>query len=319
MLSEEPVTNPFPKPVSENPELRAWIFDIQRYSINDGPGIRTTVFFKGCPLRCLWCDNPESQSQLPQLFYFESLCTRCHRCVSACPNEAISVGPDESVITDRARCKACGTCTVICPSDARVISGQLMTVGEVMKVVKQDVLFYRNSGGGMTASGGEAAAQPEFLIELFKQSRANGTHTTLDTTGYVQWETLLRILEYTDLVMLDIKHIDAAKHKEITAVDNTLILDNARRIAEVGKPLWIRFPLIPGSNDSVENIIATADFVLSLGLKQIDILPYHRMGTAKYKRLGLEYLLPDAKPYTEEQLEEIKSRLQRKGLEVRLA
>jgi len=311
MANEESIANPS--------ELKAWIFDIQRYSINDGPGIRTTVFFKGCPLQCLWCDNPESQSRLPQLFYFESLCTRCQRCVSVCPNEAILAGPDESVITNRELCKACGACTVICPNDARVISGQLKTLDEVIGVIKQDALFYRNSGGGMTASGGEAAAQPEFLVELLKRCRENGIHTTLDTTGYVSGDKLQQILEHTDLVLLDIKHIDPVKHKEITGVDNTLILENARNIAQSGKPMWIRYPLIPGHTDSDENIMATADFVLSLGLKRIDILPYHRMGMGKYERLGMEYPLPEVNPYSEEQLEKIRSKLESKGLEVRVA
>ena len=311
MESEESITN--------LSEFKAWIFDIQRYSINDGPGIRTTVFFKGCPLKCLWCDNPESQSQLPQLFYFESLCSRCQKCVSVCPNKAISVGPDESVITDHANCNACGTCTVICPNDARVITGKLMAIEEVMGIINQDALFYRNSGGGITASGGEAAAQSGFLTELFKQCQEAGIHTALDTTGHVRWETLQQILEFTDLVLLDIKNIDPKKHERITGIGNALILENARKIADSGKSMWARFPLIPGCTDSDENIAAIGDFVLSLGLKQIDILPYHRLGVGKYKRLGLEYPLPEAKPYTEEQLQQIKSSLEVKGLEVQVA
>ncbi|MFO8102000.1 MAG: glycyl-radical enzyme activating protein [Dehalococcoidia bacterium] len=300
-------------------ELKAWIFDIQRYSINDGPGIRTTVFFKGCPLRCLWCDNPESQSRLPQLFYFKSLCARCHRCISVCPNEAISVGPDDEVITDRSKCKACGACTVVCPKEARVITGKLMTLDEVLNIIKQDTPFYRNSGGGMTASGGEAAAQPEFLIELLKRCRENGIHTTLDTTGYVPPETMERILEHTDLVLMDIKHLDPVRHEEITGVSNDIILQNARKIAEIGKPMWIRFPLIPGCTDSDGNVDATADFVLSLKLNRIDILPYHRMGMGKYERLGMEYPLAEVPPYPEEQQEKVRTRLESKGLEVRVA
>lgn len=303
----------------DSQELKAWIFDIQRYSINDGPGIRTTVFFKGCPLRCLWCDNPESQYQLPQLFYFESLCTKCHRCIPVCPNNAISVGPDDSVVTNRELCNACGTCTEVCPNEARVITGRLMTVDEVLEVIKQDAPFYRNSDGGMTASGGEAGSQPKFLTELFKRCRENGIHTALDTTGHVKWDILEKILEYTDLVLFDMKHIDSIKHKELTGLDNSLILENARKIAQSVKPMWARFPLIPGCNDSNENITAIGEFVVGLGLKQIDILPYHRLGTGKYERLDMEYPLPDAKPYTEEQLDEIKSRLESPGLEVRVA
>ncbi len=194
-----------------------------------------------------------------------------------------------------------------------------MTVNEVMDVIKQDTLFYRNSGGGMTASGGEAGAQPEFLIELFKQCRETGIHTALDTTGHVKWKTLQKILKHTDLVLLDIKHIDPSEHTELTSVDNSLILENARKIAQSGKPVWARFPLVPGCNDSDENIAATGEFVLSLGLNQIDILPYHRLGTGKYERLGMEYPLPNAKPYSEEQINEIKSKLETKRLEVRVA
>jgi len=300
-------------------ELKAWIFDIQRYSINDGPGIRTTVFFKGCPLECLWCDNPESQSRLPQLFYFESLCTRCHRCVSACPNEAISVGPEDSVLTDREKCNTCGTCTVICPNEARMITGKLMSLDEVLDIVRQDTLFYRNSGGGVTASGGEASTQPAFLIEFFRRCREIGIHTTLDTTGHVQWKILKGILKNTDLVLFDIKHIDPGIHRELTGVDNSLILENARRITEGGWEIWMRFPLIPGCNDSERNIRDTGRFTLGLGLERIDILPYHRLGTGKYKRLGREYPLTDARPYSEERLNEIRNTLESMGLEVRIA
>lgn len=301
------------------PALKGWVFDIQRYSINDGPGIRTTVFFKGCPLRCLWCDNPESQSRPPELFFFEALCVQCHRCVPVCPNGAISVAPDGSVLTDRDRCRGCGACTEACLAGARVLSGRLMTVDEVMEVILKDSLFYRNSGGGMTASGGEATAQLEFLIVLLKRCREIGIHTALDTTGHAPWETLNEILEHTDLVLYDIKHMDPAMHRKLTGVDNALILENAVRIARAGKPLWIRFPLIPGCNDDERNIQATGAFTLELGLRQIDLLPYHRLGAGKYHRLGREYPLPDARPYREEEIERIKALLQALGLEVRIA
>ncbi len=194
-----------------------------------------------------------------------------------------------------------------------------MTVEEVLDTIKQDSLFYRNSDGGTTASGGEAAMQPEFLTELFRRCQEIGIHTALDTTGYVQWDTLKQILEYTDLVLLDIKHIDPSVHKELTGLDSTIILENARKIAKSGKPVWVRYPLIPGCNDSEENISATGKFVLSLDLKQIDILPYHKLGQGKYERLGLEYPLQNAQSYSEHQIEQIKARLEQLGLEVRVA
>ncbi len=312
MSKEERITN-------SNYQQKAWIFDIQRYSINDGPGIRTTVFFKGCPLNCLWCDNPESQLRLPQLFHFQSLCVQCYSCVPVCPVKAISINYDGAVITDRNLCDACGVCTTVCPKNARVITGKQMTVEEVLDVIKQDTLFYRNSDGGITASGGEAAAQPEFVTELFSRCRKLGIHTALDTTGYVNWNVLQDLLEYTDLVLLDIKHLDSAKHKKITGVDNTLILENARKLILMGKQLWLRFPLIPGCNDSYENIAATADFACNIGLQQIDILPYHRLGTGKYQRLDREYPLPEAQPYTKKRIDDIKRVLEDRGLEVRVA
>lgn len=200
-----------------------------------------------------------------------------------------------------------------------MLSGRLMTVDEVMEVIMKDSLFYRNSGGGMTASGGEATAQPEFLIALLERCRESGVHTALDTTGYVPWETFEKILKHTDLVLYDIKHMDPAMHRKLTGVDNALIFQNARRITRMGKPIWIRFPLIPGCNDDEPNIKATGAFVLELGLRQIDLLPYHRLGTGKYLRLGREYPLPDACPYREDEIEKIKALLQALGIEVRIA
>lgn len=298
---------------------QGWIFDIQRYSINDGPGIRTTVFFKECPLSCLWCSNPESQHRFPQLFFFESLCARCYRCVQACPTGATTISSNGDIKIDRELCKACGTCAGVCLSEARVISGKLMTVNEVLGIVERDALFYRNSGGGITASGGEPTAQPEFLLELFQRCQEHGFHTTLDTCGYVRWEILERILEYTDLVLFDIKHMDPVTHIELTGVDNRLILENAKRIVQLGKALRARIPLIPDCNDSADSIKAVGEFVTSLGLTEADILPYHRLGTRKYERLGMEYKLSGAESYHEEQVQEIKRQLESFGITVSIA
>lgn len=301
-------------PAEVEETLQGWIFNIQRYSINDGPGIRTTVFFKECPLRCLWCDNPESQYHFPQLFFFDSLCVKCHRCVSFCPTGATSLDSEGTTQINRDICKACGACVEACLSEARAISGKLMTVDEVLEIVKKDTLFYRNSGGGVTASGGEPTAQPKFLLELFMRCQKSVIHTTLDTCGYVSWEVLERILEYTDLVLFDIKHMDSVRHIELTGVDNKLILQNARKIIQQGKPLRIRIPLMPGCNDSEENIRATGEFAKRLGLSEVDILPYHRLGASKYERLGMEYKLSETKSYKEEQIETIKGIL--KSLEI---
>lgn len=286
--------------------VSGWVFDIQRYSINDGPGIRTTVFFKGCPLTCLWCDNPESQYSFPQLLFFDSLCTKCLNCVKVCPTGASSSNSNGNIHIDRNLCKAFGTCVEACLSKARAISGKLMTVTEVFEIIKQDELFYRNSGGGVTASGGEPTSQSEFLLELFKKCQEYGFHTTLDTCGYVEWRVLGRILRYTDLVLLDIKNMNTQKHIELTGVDNSLILENAKRMVEQEKPIRIRVPLIPGCNDSEENIKATCEFVKTLGLREVDILPYHPLGAKKYRSVGREYGLSYASLYSDAQVEAIK-------------
>jgi pyruvate formate lyase activating enzyme len=297
--------------------LRAWIFDIQRYSINDGPGVRTTVFFKGCPLTCLWCDNPESQEQFPQLFFFDLRCARCYRCIPICPHHATVIKTEEGTIEiDRELCQACGLCVKVCYSGARAISGRLMTVDEVLEIVKEDTLFYRNSGGGVTASGGEPTSQPEFLLEFFRRCQEIGIHTTLDTCGYVRWEILERILEYTELVLFDIKHMDPVRHLELTGVDNKLILENVHRIVQRKKPLKIRMPLIPRCNDSEENIEAIGEFLTRLGIHEIDLLPYHQLGTSKYKRIGKSYKLNGTKSFQENQVESIKKKIESFGIRV---
>jgi len=236
--------------------------------------------------------------------------------VEACPTQATTTNTEGAIEIDRDRCQACGACVKACLSEARMISGKRMTVEEVLEIVKKDSLFYWDSGGGVTASGGEPASQPDFLLQLFKKCQECGIHTTLDTCGYVRWEVLEPILKYVDLVLFDIKHMDSVIHEELTGVSNELILDNAMKIARKGKPMIIRVPLIPGYNDSVENIRALGKFVCEMGLSRVDLLPYHQLGENKYQRLGIDYKLVGAKLYTDSQVQAIQEILGSYKLEV---
>ncbi len=267
--------------------MRGAIFNIQGYSVHDGPGIRTTVFLKGCPLRCPWCQNPESHLPLPELFFSEEKCTGCGKCIEVCPGQAIQMQGEKSR-TDRRLCKGSGACVTVCPNDARTLVGRWATIEEVFEAVAADAIFYRNSGGGVTLSGGEPLAQPEFAAELLRKCREAGFHTALDTCGYASWEIAKRVLGFVDLVLFDFKHMDPETHKKYTGVSNILILENARRIHhELAIPMLARMALIPGFNDSVDNLEAAARFIageLSADIP-IHLLPYHRFGEGKWQQL----------------------------------
>lgn len=292
------------------------IFNIQRYSIHDGPGIRTTVFINGCPLRCFWCQNPESQALRPQIFFDSEKCTGCGKCVQACPEGAIEIYQERSR-TNRELCKGRGKCTEVCPNEARTLMGRHVTAGEVFKEVNSDAIFYQRSGGGVTLSGGEPLAQPEFAISVLKLCKDAGIHTALDTCGYAKWETLKQVLDYVDLVLYDFKQMDLAKHKKQTGVSNNLILDNARRIYhELSIPMLARVPIVPGFNDSIENIEATANFIATeLGISvKVHLLPYHRLGETKYERLEKVNNSVSIQPPSEEHVEELKKIVESFGL-----
>lgn len=272
--------------------IAAPIFNIQSYSIHDGPGIRVTVFIKGCPLQCIWCANPESNLVKPQLMTYQSKCTGCGRCIFACPRRAISLAADNGkvyAVTDRKVCRDCGECVPACPADAREIAGKEMTVREVLGIILKEKLFLEASGGGMTLSGGEALMHPEFAEALFFASQQEGLHTAVESCGFAGRETIDRVFKYVNLALLDIKHMDSSVHKELTGVSNEPILENIRYVYHVlKKEVTIRIPVIPGYNDSTENISATAKFVHDeLGPDVgINLLPYHRMGESKKLSLG---------------------------------
>ena len=270
----------------------AVIFDIERYATQDGPGIRTVIFFKGCNLRGIWCQNPESQCVTPQIMYYVNLCQGCGRCITLCPNQAIH--PDETfgLLTDPDLCAACGKCAVNCYVDARKLMGKMMTVSDVMEEIQKDTPYYRSSGGGVTFSGGEPLLYPEFVRAVAQQCHEAGIHTAIDTAGHVSWETFEMLLPYLDLVFFDIKHIDADLHKTYTGVSNERILDNLKKLSAVFAPLIIRIPVIPGCNDSVDVQQRIYEFVKQLpGIERVELLPYHSLGTTKYKGLGRDYTL----------------------------
>ncbi len=255
---------------------KAIFFDIQRNSFVDGPGIRTTVFFKGCNLKCAWCHNPESQSAKPQMMFYKDKCTGCGKCKSVCPYHL-------------EQCELCGNCTLYCPVDARKVCGKEHTVDEVLKEVLKDKAFYETSGGGVTFSGGECMLQIDFLAEILKKCKENGIHTAVDTAGHILFENFEKILPYTDLFLYDIKIFDSQKHKQYVGVSNELILENLKKLFERKAKLWIRIPIIPDVNDSIEEIQKIKDFLKTIGTaEKIELLPYHAMGENKYRAIGKE-------------------------------
>jgi len=296
---------------------RGTVFNVQYFNLHDGPGVRTLVFFKGCPLRCHWCSNPESMSRLPELGVNRSLCNQCGKCLDVCPEQALTFNGEESLNVDRQRCKACGTCVSECYQDALTIYGKEMTAGEVFEEVFRDKMFYEGTGGGVTVSGGEPLLQPHFLVAVLRLCRYAGIHTCLETTGYANAQVWEQVLPLTDYVLFDLKHMDSRLHQGFTGKPNEQILENAGRVAGSGTPIMFRMPLVPGFNDSLQNIEATGNFVRSLGgdnVQGIELMPYHRMGTGKYESLDKHYALNDVKPSETEYVESIRQRFEKSGV-----
>jgi pyruvate formate lyase activating enzyme len=312
---------------AREPERRAphspkgWVWDIKKYAIHDGPGIRTTVFLKGCPLRCGWCCNPEGQHCGPTLLYLKEKCTHCNRCLEVCPNRAIEEGFLGTRQVRRGRCNLCGLCAEQCPNQALKMVGRYVSADEILREVIRDAVFYERSGGGLTLTGGEPTSQPEFAYEILRQYKIQerGGHTAIETCGFVDWSILSHILKHTDLVLYDLKHMDPKIHLRSTGVDNKRILQNAQLIAKSSVRLVIRFPLIPGFNDSMENIQKTASFVRALpNVNELDILPYHRLGEPKYERLGQHPRFSSLSTLSPTRLTRIRSFIESFGFRVRI-
>jgi pyruvate formate lyase activating enzyme len=297
--------------------MKGCIFDIKKFAVHDGPGIRTTVFFKGCPLKCWWCHNPESIRPKPELVLFENKCIHCNECFQVCPQEAHEKLPDGSRVYHQELCTLCGECVEVCYAEALVMEGRDVTVDEVMVELRKDIPFYENSGGGITLSGGEPTLQREFILELLKQCKAEGLHTAMDTSGQAQWKTFEKLLPYVDLILYDLKHMDHVEHKNHTGVSNELIHENLKKIDECGIPIEVRIPIIPGINDAKENILRSTKFLTEIkNITRVELLPYHNLGKSKYVRLGMEYQLNDLEPPGKEQMNEITEWMRPSGLEV---
>ncbi len=296
---------------------RATIFEIERFALNDGPGIRTVVFFKGCPLRCQWCSNPESQAGETELYYLPRRCLGCARCVEACDQEALAF--TGKLLIDRQRCNACGRCVQACNTTALSMAGRTLSIEEIYHEVWRDEAFFRNSGGGVTFSGGEPTEQPQALRMLAERCHHGGLHTVIETCGAFPWEAVRETLPALDLFLFDIKHLDPARHKELVGVGNGQMLGNFRRLLEAGRSVVARFPLLLGINDDEGNLEALARFLRESapGIR-IDILPYHRLGNAKYAGLGRPYPLQDLAALSEARAVEVKDFFESHGLGARI-
>jgi len=297
-------------------ELKGLIFNIQKFSVQDGPGIRTTVFMKGCPLICAWCSNPEGMRPVTEIMANDRRCIGCKKCAEICPVNAIST-VDSTRTIDWKLCINCLECAKVCPSHSIEMVGNYMTVEEAFKVVARDVPFYRNTGGGVTISGGEPLQQWQWVLALFKTCKQAGFHTALDTTGYCKWEYMRRVLEYVDLILFDIKHMDSERFKVKCGVSNELILENLEKAAGMCT-VWLRIPLIPNYNDSETNLRLVAELASRTKVDRVSLLPYHEYGKQKYVRLGREYSFSEAailKP-DDETVTKSKALLKSYGLEV---
>lgn len=300
--------------MEREPTLTAMVFDIERFAVRDGPGIRTTVFLKGCPLECGWCHNPESRSRSPQLLWDPEKCVDCHDCERVCPH-SVHRWVDGQHVVKRDLCHACGACVEVCQTGALELAGRTMTVAEVAAEVRMDVPFYRRSGGGLTVSGGEPLAQPEFVLALLEASRADGIHTAVDTSGQCPWAAMERIIPHVDLFLYDLKIMDDDRHRELVGTSNERILDNLRRLDKAAQPTWIRLPLIPGQNDSDGDYRALGEFLATLEhVERIEILRYHPLAESKYARLGHGFEYAGLEPPSEEWAESRRAILMEHGL-----
>ncbi len=291
--------------------VRGLVFSVQRFCLHDGPGIRTVVFLKGCPLRCVWCHNPESQLPRPELLFDDLRCIGCLRCVKACPKGAIEF--EGKVFIEDTKCNACGLCERACPTGALAICGKWVSAEEVMDEILRDKVFYEKSGGGLTISGGEPTLQPEFALELCGLAKSNGISVALETNGFCDSTTFCRILDSVDLVLFDFKAVDGSKHVALTGAPNTPILNNLRLAVAKEANVIVRIPVVPGVNVSREEFDRFSELMAEIGIKRVDLLPYHKLGVAKYRLLRRPYSLVAEAP-SSDFLDDFKKAFAKRGV-----
>ncbi len=289
---------------------RGIIFNFTKYMLEDGPGIRTVIFLKGCPLSCVWCSSPLCQTTQGSVVYLPYKCVSCEACLRACPNEALSLDEEGKIARNFERCTHCGACTKVCPVGAREMRGTVMSVEEVLEKVEKDRIFYRRGSGGVTISGGEILMQAAFAENILRRCWDRLIHTAIETCAFGRWEDLRGILTYTNVAFMDIKHADPSIHKKLTGRSNRPILENIRNAAayflDLKRTLILRLAVVPGINDTPENLREIAVFLKELpGDWELNLLPYHKYGTSKYDWLGIKYKLADVEPPSRERLLEL--------------
>lgn len=283
------------------------VFNIQKCSIHDGRGMRTTVFFKGCGMHCMWCANPESIHPFPEISYNKNVCIKCGICTKVCPNHAIEMSADDSgIFCQKDRCQNCGKCAEVCCMDARHMYGRQMSEEELFQEIYRDDVYYRRSGGGVTFSGGEVLLQWEFLRDVCKRCKNYGIHTAIETCGFADYEHFKGALPYIDFIYFDLKHMDEKTHQRLTGQSNQRILENLKRMNEWGMEIQVRTPIVPGYNNTKENLLKTAEYLTTLSnVTKYELLPYHQLGISKYQALARSYPLSDVVPPTDEQMFEL--------------